>query len=102
MKKKRSAVISTLLVPKQEKMFKPLQVCLPKSLESWREEKGITKGDGTADRGDKCNKTVSEPVIKSVQGQRSSGRSNNYWDRLDKQLLKDKLLSYFPKVSLRY
>ena len=100
-KKKRSVVISTLLVPKQEKRSKPLQVCLPQSLKSWKEEKGITKGDGIAERGNICHKTLSEPVNKSPFRSSGNRKAKQYWDKLDKELQKDQLLSHFPKVLLR-
>ena len=70
---------------------------MPKSLEIWRQRKGM-KGEGNGfEKRMICNKTITEPLVtRGVIEERVL--SNVYWNNLDRKLQKDKLLSYFPKV----
>ena len=70
---------------------------MPKSLEIWRQRKGMKEEGNEFERRIRCNKTITEPIVtRDVREKRVL--SNVYWNNLDRKLQKDKLLSYFPKV----
>ena len=165
-KKKRSAIIASLLVTNKAKVENHVEFCPPKSLETWKKKKGK---DGTENIPEsKCNKgdvkdtesqksavkdetgekletaldehvpesshggaetaggdsdlpssetalvdgvalRIPEPVPESSHGRAETARDESdlpsseavdYWDDLDKQLQKDKLLSHFPRVRI--
>jgi len=165
-KKKRSAIIASLLVTNKAKVENHVEFCPPKSLETWKKKKGK---DGTENIPEsKCNKgdvkdtesqksavkdetgekletaldehvpesshggaetaggdsdlpssetalddgvalRIPEPVPESSHGRAETARDESdlpsseavdYWDDLDKQLQKDKLLSHFPRGTI--
>ena len=77
----------------------PLNVCIPQSLEKWKQSKGIKEEGRRFERRMKCNKTITEP-IKTYGGMEEKKLSKKYWDDLDKKLRRDRLLSIIPKVFL--
>merc|ERR1712142_1433831 len=94
-KKKNSAVISGLLVPKEKKTtIIPVEarLCDPESLKIWKENH---EAKNAQEKEESCKQTIAEPV--SGKSKKISWRDQKYWNDLDKQLQNDKLLSHFPK-----
>merc|ERR1712142_698647 len=120
----RNAILSALLIPKQNKAAKTLKVCSPKSLQNWKRKKGIIEKRvpnrfRSGVKRKKCFKRIAEPVsvteppLIMARGnsqedvpvaswptaKKRSSSKESYWDDLDKEIQKDKLLSSFPKGS---
>merc|ERR1712142_325718 len=94
-KKKNSAVISGLLVPKEKKTtIIPVEarLCDPESLKIWKENH---EAKNAQEIEESCRQTIPDPISGKSNG--ISWKDQKYWKHLDKQLQNDKLLSYFPK-----
>ena len=83
-----------------------LNVCIPKSLEKWKQRHGIKEARSIPPGLKKCIKAkILESKLTGIKKYQQNSKkdkvfSRKYWDDLDKKLKKDKLLSYFPKVVL--
>ena len=84
-----------------------LNVCIPKSLEKWKQKQRIKEEGSMLSEGKKCNQTkILESILTGTKPPKHNNRkekvlSRKYWNNLDKKLKRDKLLSYFPKVFSR-